>query len=183
LAVLADRHDEFLSRGARLYGISADSPAQNAAVIEMLALPFPVLSDESRQNAIEPLGLADPDDPRRIARTAVVVISPEGEEVFRYVGREYADRPHEDLLLEKVAELGLRRTEQAEPSVGTIEPGERAVGLDTLPHYFRGAKYAALALRRRHRDASDELRDDAKAYVQMIDRFLEALTNVEDRRS
>lgn len=161
-----------------MHGISADSPAQNAAVIEMLSLPFPILSDESREAAIEPLGLSDPKDPRGIAKTGVVIISPDGEEHYRYVGREYADRPHEDLLLEKASELGLDPTSQLQPSVGPAEPGDRAVSLESLSHYLRGAKFGALALRSRHRDISEEFSEDAKAYVQMVDRFLDAVSAI-----
>lgn len=165
MAALADRHDEFLAAGARLYAISSDSPAQNSAVMEELALPFPILSDETRQEAIEPLGFADEKDPRQIAKTGVVVLSPDGIEVFRYSGSEYADRPHEDRLLAAVEELDLEPTAQPAPAIGVGEPGARAMKLDTLPHYLRGAKFGVLAIRSRHREISEEFRDDAKAYV------------------
>lgn len=52
-----------------------------------------------------------------------------------------------------------------------------------LAHYFRGAKFAALALRSRYRDLSEELADDTKRYVQMVERYLEALPAVEERRT
>lgn len=183
MAALADRHQEFLDAGGRLFGISSDSPAQNSAVIEEFALPFPILSDDSRQEAIEPLGFADEEDPRQIAKTGVVVLSPEGTEVFRYVGREYADRPHEDRLLEAVEKLGLPPTRQPSPTIGPGEPGERAMIMDALPHYLRGAKFGVLAIRSRHRDISEEFREDSRAYVQMVDRFLDALSKVEERKA
>ncbi len=93
---MAQRQGEFLERGARVFGLSADSPGQNSAVMEKLALPFPILSDGERDQAVTPLGFADERDPRQISRPGVVIISPDGEIVSRFVGKDYADRPDED---------------------------------------------------------------------------------------
>jgi len=84
---MALRQPEFNERGARIYGLSADSPGQNSAVMEKLALPFAILSDEERDQAIRPLGFEDEDDVRQISRPGVAVISPEGEVVFRRAAR------------------------------------------------------------------------------------------------
>lgn len=180
---MAMRHGEFLSAGARLYGLSADSPLQNAAVMEKLTLPFPILSDENREAAITPLGFADEKDPRQISRAGVVIVDSRGEIVHRSVGRDYADRPDEDELIDALRKLELKPTSQDRPAVGKIEPGEKAIPLEGIPHYLRGAKFAALALRSRYRDMSDEFKDDAKAYVQMVDRYLEAMAAAEERSS
>ena len=52
-----------------------------------------------------------------------------------------------------------------------------------LPHYFRGAKFAVLAVRGRYRDLSDAFAEETKRYVQMVERYLEALPAVEERRT
>ena len=179
---MALRHDEFLSDGARLYGLSADTPPQNAAVMQKLALTFPILSDVDRQAAITPLGFADEKDPRQISRAGVVIVDTKGDIVHRSVGRDYADRPDEDELIEALRRLDLGPTSQDRPAVGMIEAGEKAIPLEGIPHYLRGAKFAALALRGRYRDLSDEFRDDAKAYVQMVDRYLEAIEAAVERK-
>ena len=179
---MAKRQGEFNEKGARVYGLSADSPGQNSAVMEKLALPFAVLSDEDRDLAVTPLGFADEKDPRQISRPGVVVISPEGEVVYRYVGRDYADRPDEDEVLDDLGKLGLDPITQELDEVGPVEHGEKAMAGDGLPHYFRGAKFASLALRSRHRDLGEGFRDDTKAYVQMIERYLDALLLVEERK-
>lgn len=171
-----------MAGGARLFGLSADLPPQNAAVMDKLALTFPILSDDDREAAIIPLGFADEKDPRQISRPGVVIIDSDGEIAHRSVGRDYADRPDEDELLAALSELGLDPTSQDEPVVGKIEAGEKAIPFEGIPHYLRGAKFAALALRSRFRDLSEEFKDDAKGYVQMVDRYLEALTAVQDRR-
>jgi hypothetical protein len=183
LAVLAKRHHEFLERGGRLFGISSDTPGQNAAVIEKLGLPFPILSDPDRDQAITPLGFADENDPREIARPGVLIIDPKGEVAYRTGSRDYADRLHEDAILDALGELALEPTTQDAPEVGDLQPGERAVPLRALPPYFRGVKYATYALRQRHRDVDDDFADDAKAYGLMADRYLEALSELEARRA
>jgi len=179
---MAQRQAEFNEKGARIYGLSADSPGQNSAVMAKLALPFAILSDEDRDQAIGPLGFEDENDVRQISRPGVAVLSPDAEVIYRYVGRDYADRPDEDILLSDLDKLGLPPVVQEKDQPGVIEPGERAIPGEGLKFYFSGAKFANLALRKRHRDLGDEFQDDTKAYVQMIDRYLEALSAVEDRK-
>jgi len=183
LAVLANRHTEFLAAGARVYSVTADEVRQSAAVMEKLALPFPLLSDPSREDAITPLGFADPDDPRLISLPGTVILAPGGEEVWRYTGRDYADRPAEDVLLQVVAGLGLPPTSQEPPAIGEAEASPKAVTIPALRAYLRGARAAVLALRGRFRELGDDFRANTKGYVQMADRYLEALDAIETRRS
>lgn len=180
---MAQRHDEFLARGARVYGLSADTAPMNTAMVEKLALPFPVLSDPDRTAAVIPLGFADEKDPRQISRPGTLIIDPNGEIVFSITGRDYADRPDEDDLLEVLDGLGLPPTTQPAPELGESKPGEKAMPYEGLPHYFRAAKFAVLALRGRYRDIGDEFSADTKRYVQMLEGYLEALPAVEERRS
>ena len=151
--------------------------------MEKLALPFPILSDPDRDGAVTPMGFADEKDPRLISRSGVVIVAPGGEEAWRHTGRDYADRPHEDLLLSEVAKLDLDPTTQNQPVVGPAIHGEKAIPFQALPQYLRGAKFAALALRSRHRSISDEFRVDTKEYVVRVERYLEALSAVEDRQA
>jgi len=179
---MAKRHGEFLEQGARVFAISADTPPMNAAIVEKLALPFPFLSDTDRDHAITPLGFADEKDPREISRPGAAVVSPEAEVVYTMIGRDYADRPEETVLLEQVSALGLNPTSQDPPVLGEIAAGEKAMPYEGLPHYFRGAKFASLAIRGRHRDLEDVV-EDTRAYTEMVERYLDALSDVEDRKA
>jgi len=163
--------------------MSADTPGMNAAIVDKLALPFPILSDSDREAAITPLGFADEKHPANIARTGSLVVSPAGEVIFTYLGRDYADRPQEDVLLDALGALGLPSTSQEPPKLGAMEPGPRAMPLQGIGPYFRGAKFATLALRSRHRDLGDDFADDTKQYVEMVERYLAALPGVEERRA
>lgn len=150
--------------------------------MERLALPYPMLADPIRDRAITPLGFADENDPRLIGLPGTIVMAPGGEEVWRHTGRDYADRPHEDLILSQVEVLGLDGTTQTAPERGEPQPGPTAMTVETLLPYLKGAKFASLALRRRHRELGDEFRDDAKELVQRVDRYIEALSGIDDRR-
>jgi len=46
---LRDRYSAFLSKEASVFGVSVDSPKSHAKFIAKYALPFPLLSDESRE--------------------------------------------------------------------------------------------------------------------------------------
>ena len=138
-------------------------------MIQKLLLPFPLLSDEDRAAVITPYGLANPTDPRKLAIPAVVLVTPEREEAFRVVARDFADRIPEDELITKLRRLDLPSTSQDPPEVGHAEPGPRAMPVRAMLPYFRGARFAAVAMGRRHPAA----KDDADLYVAQMDRFLE----------
>lgn len=144
-------------------------------MIQKLRLPFPLLSDPDRTAVIEPYGLADPKDPRSLALPAMVLIGPDGEERWRFVSRDFADRLPEDEVLEQASTLGLASTTQPPPTLGALRPGPRAMPIEDLHPYFRGARFAALAMGLRHGHYDDSIKNDSKAYVAEMDRYMEAV--------
>lgn len=46
---LRDNYNAFLSKGALVFGVSVDSPMSHAKFLAKHSLPFPLLSDESRE--------------------------------------------------------------------------------------------------------------------------------------
>jgi len=144
-------------------------------MVEKLRLPFPLLSDPDRSRCIELFGAADHRDRRGIAHPALVLFDPQGNEVWRYVSRDFADRLPEDEVLEKVRELDLAPTEQEPPAPGKPEPGSGAMGVEEMIPYYRGARFAALAMGLRHGHLDQSIKDDSKAYVAEMDRFVEAV--------
>jgi hypothetical protein len=178
---LASHHQTFTNAGVRLFGVSVDSPGQQSAMVDKLSLPFPMLSDPDRSAAIDPLDLADPDDPRGLARPSLVLFAPGGQEVWRFVSRDFADRMPEDDVIAHVQAQGWPATTQDPPALGPIEPGEKAMPLDALPVYFRGARFAALAMGLRHGHLDASVTADSKAYVAEADRFIEAVQALRHR--
>ena len=181
MASLAHRHQEILAAGFRTAAIDVDSPSRHAAMVEKLKLPFPMLSDPDRSLAIAPYGLADHQDPRRVARPALVAALPGGQEVYRFVARDFADRLSEDTLVEMLASHGLPPTTQPPPTPGHPEPGPRAMPVRAMVPYFRGGQYVALSLGMRHRHLGEEFRDDAEAFMAEMERFTEAVKALRDR--
>jgi hypothetical protein len=175
-------HRRLLEAGVRLYALAVDSPERNSAMVEKLSLPFPYLSDPDRTRAITPWGVADPKDERLISRPAVVIVTPGGEEGFRFVSRDFADRMAEDQILAAAEALNLPPTTQDRPRIKDPQPGPRSLTPDQLRVYFRGARFAAQTMGLRHGHYAEEIKADSKAYVAEMDRFAEALKWLHSQR-
>lgn len=52
--------------------------------------------------------------------------------------------------------------------------GGQPMALESLVPYFRGARFAALAMKRRHEEHDPDLSADADRYVEMVDGYSEA---------
>jgi len=88
---MAREYGEYLARGAMIAAVVIDAPGQNAAMVEKLALPFPVLSDPDGTAAVRPFGVWD--DEGHMALPAILVIAPDATEAYRYAGADFMDRP------------------------------------------------------------------------------------------
>lgn len=151
-------------------------------MVEKLRLPFPLLSDPDRSGSIEPFGVADPNDPRGIARPAMILLDADGVEHFRFVSRDYADRLPEDDVVAAAQALGLGPVTQSPPAPGVAEPGPRALVFEDMAVYFRGAKFAARAMGMRHSHLGDEIKEDSIAFGATMDRYVEAAKDLYRRR-
>lgn len=52
--------------------------------------------------------------------------------------------------------------------------GDRPLPLEQLEPYMRGAKFAVLALSRRHKEHDPDIVDDAARYFEMAERYRQA---------
>jgi hypothetical protein len=98
---------------------------------------------------------------------ALVVVTPGGDEVYRRVSVDYADRPCEDDIVERLRGLGLPPTTQDLPDTGPAQAGRGAKTLEQLLPYYRGARFAVMAMGRRHPD----IRETADTYIAQLDRY------------
>jgi len=169
---MARSYDGYLRRGATIAAVVIDSPEQNAAMAAKLALPFPVLADPGGNGAIQPYDVWDPKG--SMSRPAIVVLAPDGREVFRTVGVDFMDRPHEDEVLAALDTLGLPPLSQPVATVEHLEPGPgpRAMPLADLGVYLRGVRFATSGLAGRARDPFD--RAEAERTSAMAERYLTA---------
>lgn len=169
---MARSYDEYLKRGATVAGIVIDSPGQNAAMVETLALPFPVLSDPDGVGAGKPLEAWD--EPGRMGKPAIILLAPDGSEAFRHVGVDFMDRPVEDDVLVALDALGLPPIEMPIATVPHLPPapGPRALPLLDLAVYMRGVRSATQTLSKRARDPFD--RSEAERTSKMAERYIAA---------
>lgn len=169
---MARDYAEYLHRGATVAAVVIDSPGQNAAMVEKLALPFPILSDPAGTGAIKPYGVWDKQG--TMALPALIVIAPEGREVYRYTGVDFMDRPDDGDVLSALDDLRLppiEATMQTLPHL-TPAPGPRALPLADLAVYMRGVRFAMQAMAGRARDPWDK--QEAERSARMAERFVAA---------
>jgi peroxiredoxin len=100
LASYARSWNRFVEEGVGLAGISVDPIENNRAMIEKLLLPFPLLSD-AEGRVIKEWGVWT-DAGGGIARPAIFAIRHDGSMGWRYVGRDFADRPTDDELFSSI---------------------------------------------------------------------------------
>lgn len=143
-------------------------------MVDKLELPFPLLSDPDRSKALEPMGVSDPEDRRNIAKPSIVVVAPDGEVAFAETSRDYADRDSEDAAIAALVDLGLAPTSPEEVELGSIEPGPGAMPVHAMEPYFRGAKFAVTAMKKRHADIAE----DAEAFIAQMDRYIELVRHL-----
>ncbi len=169
---MAREYGEYLRRGGQVAAVVIDAPAQNAAMVAKLGLPFPILSDPDGEAAIKPFGVWD--EAGKMAKPAVVVLAPDGREVYRYVGVDFMDRPVEDDGVAALERLGLPAIVATTDTLAHLDPapGPRAMSLPDLAVYMRGVRFASQALAGRARDPWD--RAEAERTARMAERFIAA---------
>lgn len=99
---MANRSNDFETRGARLFAISVDAREDSVTLAGKLNIHFPLLEDVGLKTALAYGVAMDGED---IAVPSVFVVSRDGKIVFRHVGESLSDRPTPDDLLAVLASL------------------------------------------------------------------------------
>lgn len=168
--------DRIHAAGGEVISVSVDSPERQAAMFRRWPTPHVWYeSDPGGERILQPLDLYDPDERDGIALPALLVIDPDGNEVFGYRGGDFADRRHDDDVVEALEALDLGAIDA--PSGGPDDPDvdvdqRSAFTPAMLGPYFRGNRMAAVAIQRRLDD--DEARHVAREHRQMCEAILEA---------
>lgn len=136
-------------------GISVDTVAENAAMVEKLRLPFPLLSDPDAA-VIAAWDVYDPVGGTHgpISRPAIFVVGRDLGIPYAYVGRDFADRPPNRAIheaLEAVRHAEPRTLERSVSRPGPRPPdarnaADKPVPLAELVPYFRGAGFGVQAI-------------------------------------
>jgi len=169
--------------GGEPVAVSVDPPERNAAMVRRWRLSFGIESDPGGARFLHPLDLWDAKDPRQIGIPAVIVLAPDGREVWRHRSRDFADRPDDADLFRAVESLALPRLDPPpawRPAAGPEEhPG--AFRTEAFGPYHRGVMFAMAAMAGRMREPAD--RPEAEALARQASSFLEAWKAVRARDS
>ena len=169
---MAREYAEYLRRGATIAAVVIDTPGQNAAMVEKLALPFPILSDPDGTGACKPYEVWD--EKGKMALPALLVIAPDGRETYRYTGVDFMDRPDDGDVLSALDELRSQPIDAPNQTAPHLPPapGPRALPLADLAVYMRGVRFAMQAMATRARDPWDK--QEAERSSRMAERFVAA---------
>ena len=138
-----------------IVGISVDTPAENAAMVDKLRLPFPLLTDPDAA-VIAAWDVYDPVGGTHgpIARPAILVVGRDLSIPYEYVGRDFADRPPNSNVLAALDAVREAPVRPLGPSVSGPGPrpsdagnaADKPMPLGDLPPYFRGATFGVQAI-------------------------------------
>ena len=161
--------------GAEVVALSVDPERRNAALAQRWHLPFYIASDPGGDRFFKPLDLWNPDERGGIAVPAILVISPQGEEMFRVRSRDFADRINDEDALGALVKQGYPALGPPPPAwQWQVEPEEDrgAFRPEFYGPYFRGNRFAAVALSGRVQDPAALA--EIKAHGQMSSSFVKA---------
>lgn len=181
---LATVNDQIHRAGAEVIAISVDSEERNAAMLERWPTPNVLyVSDPGGETYLQPLDMFDPEERDGIALPGLFVIDPDGNEVFAYRGRDFADRTHDDDLLEVLEGLGLDPIEPPPggPVIDGVDVDQKGAFAPKLfGPYFAGNRFGAIAIG--GRAEGDEAKGLAREHRKMAESMLEAWKVVNEQR-
>lgn len=140
-----------------------DTVAENAAMVDKLRLPFPLLSDPDAAiiaawDVYDPVGGTH----GPIARPAIFVVGRDLSIPYEYVGRDFADRPPNPVLYEAMD--AVKDVSPSALATTELAPGPRPrdarnladkpMPLADIAPYFRGASFGVQAMSLRTDDAA-----------------------------
>lgn len=172
---LASQYDRIHGAGAELAAVSVDDEARQAGMSQRWGFTHTrFVSDPGGENYLRPLDLFDPEERGGIALPGMVIVDPDGNEVYRYQGRDFADRTNDDDIWAALDALGLPAVDPP-PWVPTVDVPDDLQGYfrpTDFGTYFRGNRFGAAAIQMRLADP--ESRAIAREHRVMSDSNLEA---------
>jgi hypothetical protein len=172
---LASQYDRLHQSGAELAAVSVDDDVRQAGMAQRWGFTHTAfVSDPGGERYLQPLGLFDPEERGGIALPGMVIVDPDGREVYRSQGRDFADRTNDDDIWETLASLSLPAVDPPAWSSDVAVPDDLRGYFrpSDFGAYFRGNMFGAVAIGRRVPDA--ESRALAKEHREMSRSNLEA---------
>lgn len=170
--------------GGEVIAVCVDDDERLAAMFERWPTPsVRYVSDPGGATFLQPLGLFDPDERGGIALPGMLIIDPDGNEVFRYSGRDFADRTHDEDVFAALESLDLDAIDA--PSGGPVVEGVGVVQRGAFQPsrysvYFMGNRFGAIAIG--GRAEGDEAKTLAREHRLMCDAMLSAWDEVKPQQ-
>lgn len=178
---LAIKNTEIHQAGAELVAVSVNDDVRQAGMAERWKLTHTAMvSDPGGESILQPLGLFDPNERDGIALPGMVIVSPDGDEVYRYQGRDFADRTNDDDIFEALAKLDLPPVDPP-PWTSDVEVPDDLRGYfrpSDMGAYFGGNRFGAIAIGGRLTDSAS--RAIAREHRVMCEATLEAWAQLKD---
>ena len=174
---LANQNDEIEAAGAEVIALSVDSPARSAALARRWKLPFKFVSDPGGERFLRDLDLWNGKERGGIAWPALVLVSASGEELTRVRSHDFADRTHDDDVLDHLRGRDLASVDPgpwsapAAPEEGSEELSG-AFAVEMFKPLMNGNRFGAIALSQRLEH--EPSREMAKKHARMAQSFVEA---------
>ena len=141
--------EEIHGAGAEVIAISVNENERQAGMAERWKLKnIQLVSDPGGEKYLQPLGLYNPEERGGIALPGNIVIGPDGAEVFRFNGRDFADRTTDADQMAALVALGLDPVDP-DPWTASMTAPEDLRGYfrpEDYGAYFRGNRFGALAI-------------------------------------
>jgi hypothetical protein len=146
---LASQYDRIHQGGAELAAVSVDDDVRQAGMAQRWAFTHTrFVADPGGAELLQPLRLFDPEERGGIALPGMVIVDPDGTEVYRYQGRDFADRTNDDDIWATLDALSLPPVDP--PAwTPTIEVPDDLRGYfrpADFGGYFRGNMFGAIAI-------------------------------------
>ena len=141
--------DRIHRAGAEVIAISTDDEARQAGMFARWPTPHVrYVSDPGGDTFLQALQLYDAEERGGIGLPGLLVIDPDGEVAYRYVGRDFADRTTDDEMFTALERLNLDPVGPPEGGpVGDVPADLGGYFAPTsLVPYFRGNRFAAIAI-------------------------------------
>ena len=172
---LASQYDRIHEGGAELAAISVDDDVRQAGMAKRWGFTHTrFVSDPGGDTHLQPLGLFDPEERGGIALPGMVIVAPGGSEVYRYQGRDFADRTNDDDIWATLDSLDLPPVDPPPWTSDVVVPDDLRGFFrpQDFGAYFRGNMFGAVAIGRRVHD--DDSRALAREHRLMSQSNLEA---------
>jgi len=134
---LASQYDRIHQGGAELAAVSVDDDVRQAGMASRWGFTHTTfVSDPGGERYLQPLQLFDAEERGGLALPGMVIVDPDGNEVYRYQGRDFADRTNDDDIGATLDALALPPVDPPPWHPDTAVP-------DDLRGYFRPADFGA----------------------------------------